>query len=146
MAIDLRALRTKRGLDLAEAAKFTGISQTILRMLEDGPLKPTAHELRLITQSYAAAETQGARPKVLPSPKAANLPPARTKTLRKARDKLGLTWHQAASKLGMTVAMLRHLEDGIIAPTREQLDALQRLYGVQLTSPLQGELFSADGE
>ena len=53
MSADLRSLRTKRGLKLNEAAKLTGVSQTVLRMLEDKVIKPTEHELRLICDAYA---------------------------------------------------------------------------------------------
>ena len=64
MATDLRALRLKRGLKLNEAAKAMGMSQTILRMIEDGPIKPTAHELRIILAAYAPPEASRAPAKL----------------------------------------------------------------------------------
>lgn len=57
--------------------------------------------------------------------------------IRKAREGADLSLHQAATKLGMTAANLRALEDGAFPPTAAEAQALARLYGAALSQPQQ---------
>ena len=61
--------------------------------------------------------------------------------LRTARERAELKLAQAAAKLGITAATLRGLEDGAFAPSPTEAKALRQLYGANLTTPEQGELF-----
>lgn len=61
--------------------------------------------------------------------------------LAKVRESMELTLAQAAKKLGLTVALLRLLEDGW-PPSGDELASLRKVYGARLTQAEQGELFS----
>ena len=58
--------------------------------------------------------------------------------LRQARQRANLKLHQAATKLGMTAATLRALEDGAFPPNPTEALAIRNLYGAEA---IQGDLF-----
>lgn len=63
-------------------------------------------------------------------------------SLQRAREAQGLTLAEAAKRLGMSVAVLRGLEDGLFDPTPADLAAIRALYPAQ---PEQLPLFGEGG-
>lgn len=62
--LDLKKLLTKKGWKLTDLAKATGISQTVLRMVQDQVFDPTDHEHRLILEACSKPDPPkpGAKP------------------------------------------------------------------------------------
>lgn len=64
--------------------------------------------------------------------------------LQRARADKGWTLAEAASKLGVSRALLRALEGGVFGPNEAEMAALKRVYGAALSAPEQLEFNMED--
>ena len=61
-------------------------------------------------------------------------------TLRKAREKAGISLEKAAEAIGISGASFSRMENGISKVTTDRLEELAKLYGVSASALLEGDI------